>query len=122
MVYSVADFKGRVFVIKRSPIRKVRSKPRRGQPSKAEKAAIREQVYMETGGRCEIGKHPKHISGVLPPTGNVFERWHLVHKKGKRVHGWGRENLMGGCYWCHAQWLHVGGKPCPPKPLDEAQS
>ncbi len=92
-----------------------RSKPRRGQPTKAEKTAIRNQVYAETGGRCEIAKHPKHIPGVLPSEGDEFHRWHLVHIKGKRVHGWGRENLCGGCYWCHIEYLHRGGKPVPAK-------
>jgi hypothetical protein len=102
--------------IRRTPVRKVRSGTRRGQPTKAEKETIHDQVYAETGGRCDIGKHPQHVSGVLPLTGSVFERWHLVHLKGKRVHGWGRDNLCGGCYWCHIEYLHnAGGKPCPPK-------
>lgn len=100
-----------------NPPKKKRSKPRRGQPTPAEKTAIRDRVYEESGGRCEIGKHPKHIPGVLPSEGDVIERWHLVHLKGKRVHGWGRENLKGGCYWCHIEYLHnAKGKPCPSKP------
>jgi hypothetical protein len=91
-----------------------RSKPRRGQPTKAEKTAIRDAHYARSGGLCELAVSPKHLSHVLPSVGSVFERWHLVHLKGKRVHGWGDENLMGGCYWCHS-WLHNGGKPVKAK-------
>lgn len=102
--------------IKRTPIRKVRSKPRRGQPTKEEKAAIHEQVYVETEGRCELNLSPRCISWTLPREGEVWQRWHLVHKKAKRVHGWGRENLCGGCYFCHIECLHnAGGKPVPRK-------
>jgi hypothetical protein len=98
--------------IPRSPIKKVRAKPRRGQPTKAEKAAIRSQVYVETGGLCEIQKHPQCVpERVWPSEGDVMERWHLVHLKGKRVHGWDRINLCGGCPYCHLISLHVeGGK------------
>ena len=97
-------------MMKRSPIRKVRTKPRRGQPTKAEKAAIREQVYAESGGKCEIRKHPQcNPDRVWPSEGDVFERWHLVHLKGKRVHGWERSNLCGGCPLCHLVSLHLEG-------------
>lgn len=106
-------------MLKRSPVRKVRTKPRRGQPTKEEKTAIRNQVYEESGGKCEIRKHPL-CSGdrILPSVGDVFERWHLVHLKGKRVYGWGRDNLCGGCAYCHLISLHLeggNGKIVPPK-------
>jgi hypothetical protein len=107
-------------MIKRTPIRKVRSKPRRGEPSKEEKQAIRNQVYVESGGKCEIRKHQDCSKDrILPSEGDVFERWHLVHIKSKRVHGWGRENLCGGCPACHIISLHVeggSGKIVPKKP------
>lgn len=106
-------------MIRRTPIKKRRATPRRGQLTKAEKAAIRERVYIETGGRCEIRQHPSCVSArVWPKEGAVMERWHLVHLKGKRVHGWGRENLCGGCPNCHLILLHVeggGGKIVPKK-------
>lgn len=101
--------------IRRTPVRKVRPGTRRGQPTKAEKEAIRNAQYAESGGRCDMGISPKHVWGVLPPTGSIYERWHLVHIKAKRVYGWGKENLCGGCYWCHIDHMHQGGKPCPPK-------
>jgi hypothetical protein len=100
---------------RKTPLRKFRARPRRGQPTKEEKGDIRADEYARSGGLCELNLSPKHISSVLPPTGDIYERWHLVHLKGKRVHGWGPNNLCGGCYWCHIDWLHQGGKPCPKK-------
>jgi hypothetical protein len=96
-------------------VRKVRPGTRRGQPTREQKSSIREDQYILSGGLCELGLSPKHLSHVLPREGSVFERWHLVHLKGKRVHGWGASNLCGGCHPCHIEWLHQGGKPCPPK-------
>ena len=107
--------------IKRStkPIKKSRSKPRRGQPTKAEKTAIRNKVYLESGGKCEIHKHPSCISGrVWPSEGDTpWDHWHLVHIKAKRVHGWDRSNLCGGCPACHLISLH-NPKSVPPKSVD----
>ena len=102
--------------IPRSKPRKKRRGVRRGQPTPAEKTAIRDLVYEESGGRCEIRKHPQCLTGVLPSEGYITARWHLVHLQAKRVHGWDRSNLKGGCYFCHIEYLHnAGGKPCPPK-------
>jgi hypothetical protein len=105
--------------LKRSPVKKKRAGTRRGRPTKAEKAAIREKVYAECGGKCEINKHPQCIPNrVWPFDGDVFERWHLVHLTGKRVHGWDRSNLCGGCPACHLISLHTeggGGKIVPSK-------
>lgn len=119
MVYGMDDIEGPMATIKRSPIRKVRTKPRRGQPTKAEKAAIREQVYLESGGRCELNISPECIVGVLPKEGSSpWDHWHLVHIKSKRVYGWSRDNLCGGCWKCHLIGLHVeggGGKIVPSK-------
>ena len=97
-------------MLQRKPIRRVRSKPRRGQPTPAEKKSIREQVYQETGGRCELNlSHPPSLR-VYPKEGAVTVRWHLVHLKAKRVHGWGRENLRGGCFQCHIVEIHQKGR------------
>ncbi len=54
--------------LKRSaPPRKRRpGPPRRGQPTKAEKAAIRLQVYERCGGLCELNLMPGCLKGVLP--------------------------------------------------------
>mgnify|MGYP001592753078 FL=1 len=92
-----------------TPVRKKRLKPRRGQPTAQEKAAIRQQVYNECGGRCELNLGDGCMKGVLPFDGDVFHRWHLVHKKSKRRFGWARENLCGGCPWCHLVAVHTKG-------------
>lgn len=84
-----------------------RSKPRRGQPTKAEKTAIRNAAYERAGGLCQIRKHARcSRNAVLPSEGDLFVRAHLVHLKAKRVHGWAPENLAIGCYWCHIESLH----------------
>lgn len=105
-------------MIKRTPIRKVRSKPRRGQPTKAEKKAIRDQVYEDSEGRCELNLSPQCIKGIIPKDGDTpWDHWHLVHRKSKRVHGWERNNLCGGCHFCHLIELH-NPKSVPPKSVD----
>lgn len=91
-------------------IRSKRKTPRRGQPTKAEKTALRDERYDIAEGRCELRKHSKCSQDrVLPKEGSVFERAHLVHLKAKRVHGWGKDNLRLGCYFCHMIFLHANG-------------
>ena len=106
--------------LKRSaPPRKKRpGPPRRGQPTRAEKTAIRLQVYEETGGQCQLHLLPNCIRGVLPFEGGVRERWHLVHKRSKRLGGWGRENLCGGCPVCHLDGIHLKGLKIPTDSVD----
>ncbi len=87
-----------------------RSKPRRGQPTPEEKKAIREQVYEESQGCCQLRLSPTCTGRMLPKEGWVLGRWHLVHLKAKRVHGWARDNLCGGCYQCHIVEMHTKGR------------
>lgn len=98
-----------------TPIRKKRRKPRRGEPTPAEKEALRRQVFEESGGRCELNLLPTCLKGVLPWDGDLLERWHLVHIRARRRFGWSRDNLCGGCFKCHSASHNSGGKPCPPK-------
>jgi hypothetical protein len=106
-------------MIKRSPIRKVRSKPRRGQPTKAEKASVRLAVYERAEGRCELHLLPNCIRGVLPyGGGTVWDHGHLVHLKSRGAGGsWSLDNCKWGCYICHLVGLH-NPKSVPPKPID----
>lgn len=99
--------------MKRSPIRKKRSKPRRGEPSPAEKKQIRDRVYEETGGMCELRLMPGCLRGPLPKEGHERARWHLVHLHSKRRFGWGRTNLCGGCAVCHIDGMHTKGLRAP---------
>jgi hypothetical protein len=100
---------------RKTPLRPKRKRTRRGQPTPEEKAAIRLAVYERARGRCELNLGPKCIKGVLPFTGDIFERWHLVHIHAKRRFGWGLDNLCGGCFWCHTDSHNAGGKPIPAK-------
>lgn len=96
-----------------TPVRKRRAKPRRGQPTTQEKGAIRERVYAACGGLCQLRIDKKRCSGdrVLPLDGDLFERWHLVHRHAKRRFGFDQgDALRGGCYWCH-EWVHHKGWP-----------
>lgn len=86
-----------------------RTKPRRGQPTKAEKTSLRDAAYEKSAGRCEIRKSDRCIRGVLPSEGSLYERAHLVHLRAKRVHGWSPENLVIGCYFCHIVYMHQNG-------------
>lgn len=98
----------RTQLLRRTPIKKKRSKPRRGEPTAEEKTIIREREYIRSGGRCEL-RLPGCKGGVLPFVGSVLERWHLVHKRARRRFGWGPENLRGGCYHCHIEMVHTKG-------------
>ena len=102
----------RSYIKRSAPPRKRRSKPRRGQPTKQEKAAIRLEVYTECSGRCQLRLH-KQCSGerILPFDGEVFTRAHLVHKKARGTGGtWQKDNLTLSCPACHLGSVHTEGK------------
>lgn len=108
---------------RRTPIRKRRLTLRRGEPTPAEKAAIRERVRDDAGGKCELRLHELCCGDrELPLEGSIYDRGHLVHPKSRRVHPWKQKGMRWGCYWCHLIVLHTygkdGKKPCPPKPRD----
>jgi hypothetical protein len=86
---------------------------RRGEPSKAEKQELRTLVYARAQGMCQL-QLVQECLGYAPLNGDGVHQGHLVHIKAKRVHGWGMDNLLWGCWVCHA-FQHAGGKPCPPK-------
>lgn len=88
---------------------RARTKPRRGQPSKAQKKVLRDDAYERSGGRCELRKSKDCNRNVMPSEGSIYERAHLVHLQAKRVHGWAPENLALGCYACHIIFMHQNG-------------
>ena len=94
-----------------------RSKPRRGEPTPKEKAAIRQAVYERAGGLCELRLHDGCSKDrILPWAGDIFERAHLVHLHGKRRFGWREDPSTGqalllGCYCCHIIANHLHGVP-----------
>lgn len=95
-----------------TPVRRKRATPRRGEPTREEKAAIRKAVYERAGGCCELNLGPKCIKGVLPLDGDVFERAHLVHVRSRGAGGtWEMSNLRLGCPQCHLGYHHTTGMP-----------
>ena len=99
--------------LKRSttPIRK-RTKPRRGQPTPEEKAAVRLAVYERAGGRCELNLGPKCIEGILAFEGDTpWDHGHFVHIKSKGAGGaFTVENGKWGCFQCHLGYMHTEGR------------
>jgi hypothetical protein len=94
------------------PLRSRPAKPRRGEPTPKEKAAIRQAVYERAGGLCELRIHDGCSKDrILPWAGDIFERAHLVHLHGKRRFGWREDPSTGqalliGCYCCHIVAAH----------------
>ena len=84
-------------------------------PTKAEKGVLREQVWIDQGGRCKRCRRPVLLHGDL------FQRMHLSHKRGG-IHrsNWSRENVEGLCNDCHMVGVH-NPKPCPPRPISGPQ-
>lgn len=100
--------------MKRSPIRKARKAPRRGEPTKFEKERVRIMARKRAQGRCELDWHLHCCGGkVLPLEGGLRERGHLVHLRNKRMWGWGAENVCWGCAHGHADLMHTKGAQVP---------
>lgn len=102
--------------MKRVPIKKKRTKPRRGQATPEETAAVRLAVYERSQGFCELRLSPNCVKGKLPWDGpDPWSHGHLVHLKAKRRNSTTVEGSRWGCWFCHLVGLH-NPKPCPPKP------
>lgn len=89
-----------------------RTKPRRGTPSKAEKAALWDAVYERAEGSCELRLHKDCTRDrILPRTGDLLFKAHLVHLKSRGSGGkWTMENCRIGCAPCHSGSMHTEGK------------
>jgi 5-methylcytosine-specific restriction endonuclease McrA len=82
--------------------------------SDAEKARIRQRVYMRDKGKCV------DCGFCVSLKRGEWLSMHLMHLKSKGSGGdWSMENLATGCINCHAKRHNAGGKPCPPKPGKE---
>lgn len=94
---------------RRKPIPRKRAKPRRGQPTKAEKKALRWAVYERARGICELRLMPGCL-GPVPFNGSLRVRGHLVHLKSRGAGGkWDMENCRWGCAVCHLDGMHTKG-------------
>lgn len=107
------------------PIKKRRTRIRRGKLTKKERAGIRLAVYERCGGRCELKLRDdclnSEFDGPLPFKGkSPWDHWHMVHKKSEGAGGkTDLENCCGGCWRCHLLGIHRGEtrdtKPVPAK-------
>lgn len=104
-------------MIRRSPIRKRRTKPRPGRLEGETLNALRTLVYARDRGRC------KNCGGRV--IFNAPQEWdnsfHLAHIGAKRRHGDSPENTQSECGKCHRTYHNYGPtrtKPCPPKPKE----
>ena len=95
-----------------TPIKKKRSKPRRGEPTAEEKARVRLAVFERAEGKCELNLGPKCIKGALPFTGiTPWDHGHFVHVKSKGAGGaFTEENGKWGCFQCHLGYMHFEGR------------
>lgn len=99
-------------MIRRSPIRKKRLKPRRGELTKAEKEALRIAVYIRDRGKCQLRLHKQcSADRELPYDGELLFRAHLVHLKSRGAGGkWTMDNMVIGCAACHSGSMHTEGR------------
>ena len=89
--------------MKRSPLRKSRSKPRPGRLKGDDMDALRLLAFVRDEGCCvTCGK-------MLDPL-----EFHLAHKRGKRMWGDSLDNVHCKCFDCHIVKEH-NPKACPPK-------
>jgi hypothetical protein len=109
-------------MIKRSRI-KPRKTLRKGQPTKAEKQATRIAVRNRAHGVCEAQVHPQ-CSGqaILSLDGDLWQRGHLAHGRGKARFGWRESSeqwLTWQCPFCHLISEHQQGIkiPRPNRPI-----
>ena len=102
---------------RKTPIKKRRSNPRRGEETQEEKQAARLEVYLRSGGKCELNLGPKCIKGVLPFEGvTPWDHGHFVHIKSKGAGGrFNAANGYWGCHECHLGYHHNKGIPLPEK-------
>jgi hypothetical protein len=94
-------------------IRSKRTKPRRGEPTPAEKEAIRRIVFKRAHEMCELHIDSTCQRGPLPWDGGLRERGHLVHLRSRKMAGWGEQNVCLGCARCHSDLMHTKGIQMP---------
>ena len=105
--------------MKKTPIKRKRSTPRRGEPSREEKAQVRRMAFYRAMGLCELDRHLGCCGGKRwPLEGDLRERGHLVHLRNRRMWGWGAQNVCWGCPHGHLDLMHTKGLQVP-KTYDE---
>lgn len=104
-------------MIKRSPIRKRRNKPRHGRLEGDDLEALRYGCHKRDLGICQECRCLTFPD--LPHT--APNSYHMAHIKAKRMGGDNIENVRTLCGTCHRKehnWGKSMTKPCPPKSID----
>lgn len=91
-------------MIRRSPIRRTRSKPRRGRLDAAGMAKLRKERYLFDDCHCVVCGNMVFME--LPPEDDAS--MHLAHKKGKRMWGDSIQNTQTECGACHRAYHQNG--------------
>ena len=111
-------------MIRRTPIRKVRSKPRRGRIKGKDMEALRRVVFVRDHFRCQHVLRRDENGEPLVICGKevTWDSGHLCHRRNRRMWGDNPENTFCGCQECHIGKQHAYGpsmeKPVPKKPID----
>lgn len=96
--------------LKRTPIKKKRSKPRPGRLDAKGVQAQRVRIFERDKGLCQ--------DCGIPTIFNAPDEWpnsfHRAHLRGKRNNGDDDSNVKCSCGSCHRKH-HTGGKVVPPK-------
>lgn len=100
--------------LKRTPVKKRRSKARPGRLKDEALEILRRDCWLRDGGNCR--KCGIHTSYLLDP---IHDRsYHMAHIKVKRMGGDNLENVRTLCGKCHRiehAYGPSGVKPCPKK-------
>jgi hypothetical protein len=101
-------------MIRRTPIRKVRSKPRRGRLKGQALLELRADCYRRDFGICQkCGRATDWDASQ--ESDNAY---HMAHRRGKRMWGDHLDQVEVECGACHRKFHAYGPtmeKPCKPK-------
>ena len=114
--------------LKRTPVKKSRSKPRHGRLKGKDMEALRRFVFERDGYRCqqliiwaswESGVGGIFSAGKICGNQVTWENGHLAHIVAKRRGGDSPGNTKTSCQECHDRYHRFGpsmAKPVPKKP------
>jgi 5-methylcytosine-specific restriction endonuclease McrA len=111
--------------MKRTRVKKVRSKPRAGRLKGAALEQLRRDCFERDGYRCQ-GEVLSYLFGWEKCDRAVtWESGHMAHIGAKRRHGDSLDNVRTLCAECHGlehAYGPSGVKPCPPKGNNDVQN
>jgi 5-methylcytosine-specific restriction endonuclease McrA len=104
--------------MKRTRVKKVRSKPRAGRLKGAALEQLRRDCFERDGYRCQGFIHSECGLWFTCRKLVTWESGHMAHIGAKRRHGDSLDNVRTLCAECHRiehAYGPSGVKPCPPK-------